>query len=50
MSEKPAELWEFVIKDMAEQKSASEEIEETLLKYDMTERELLLAVWEKVRS
>lgn len=44
------ETWELVIDDIAEKKKANTEIDAVLKEHDLTERELLLMVWEKVKS
>jgi hypothetical protein len=42
--------WDKVAKDIADKKAKNEEIDAVLEKHKITERELLVAIWEKAKS
>jgi hypothetical protein len=44
------ETWNKVIEDIADKKAKNEEIDAVLEKHKITERELLVAIWEKAKS
>jgi|694.fasta_scaffold94094_5 hypothetical protein len=47
---KTMETWDKVIEDIADKKAKNEEIDAVLEKHKITERELLVAIWEKAKS